>query len=95
MEKFLKNLKETDKLRLYLGLGLLTFIIHNNLPYFNKGKETKNNLPSKEENSDKIISSGHADVKFNLAGPGGGRLDLPDASSPTCFDKSRPCFKRY
>ena len=33
MEKFLKNLKETDKLRLYLGLGLLTFIIHNNLPY--------------------------------------------------------------
>ena len=33
MEKFFKNLKETDKLRLYLGLGLLTFIIHNNLPY--------------------------------------------------------------
>ena len=33
MEKFLKNLKETDKLRLYLGLGLLTFIIHNNRPY--------------------------------------------------------------
>ena len=92
MEKFLKNLKETDKLRLYLGLGLLTFIIHNNLPYLNQGKETKNNLPSKEENSKELISVELTDSKINLAGPGGGRLDLPDASTPKCFDKSKPCF---
>ena len=95
MEKFLKNLKGTDKLRLYLGLGLLTFIIHNNLPYLNQGKETKNNLPSKEENSDKIISAETVDLKFNLAGPGGSRLDLPDASTPECFDKSKPCFPPF
>ena len=57
MEKFLKNLKETDKLRLYLGLALLTFIIHNNLPYLKQGKEYKNNLPPKEEDSKKLIKA--------------------------------------
>ena len=52
---------------------------------------TKGNKPKPKNNNnkpiippgEKIISSGQSDVRFNLAGPGGGRLKLPNASDPS------------
>ena len=53
---------------------------------------TKGNKPKPKNNNNKpiilppgqkIISTGQSGVKFNLAGPGGGRLKLPNASDPS------------
>ena len=52
---------------------------------------TKGNKPKPKNNNnkpiippgEKVISTGQSDVRFNLAGPGGGRLKLPNASDPS------------
>ena len=44
----------------------------------NKPKsKNNNNKPIVPPAGDKVISAKTSDVKFNLAGPGGGRLNLP------------------
>ena len=44
----------------------------------NKPKpKNNNNKPIVPPAGDKVISAKTSDVKFNLAGPGGGRLKLP------------------
>ena len=48
---------------------------------FSKGNKPKpknnNNKPIVPPAGEKVISAKTSDVKFNLAGPGGGRLKLP------------------
>ena len=52
---------------------------------------TKGNKPKPKNNNnkpiippgEKVISTWQSDVRFNLAGPGGGRLKLPNASDPS------------